>query len=246
MADYDRNPSPYLQQAFSDNPYRLLEWTVFMEELGSVADKRVLDLACGDGRLTRILAHGRARNVLGLDVSAEMLERATQQNASGQQESFPDVISYDRMSAADEAFTWKPPADLITAMYLFHYASSTDELNRMGRFIGRNLLPGGRFVTYTINPDYDFTDAPEDMEDRIGFRYGVVEPPAYTLQIKDFEVPIWQWSRQEHEKALEGAGLSNIKWHSLAFPKEHQDLNRDWQWYLDNPSCIVLSAEKVG
>jgi SAM-dependent methyltransferase len=39
-----------------------------------------LDIGCGVGRLTRVLA-GRARKVYGLDVSAEMLERARQLNA---------------------------------------------------------------------------------------------------------------------------------------------------------------------
>ncbi|CTQ52860.1 ubiquinone/menaquinone biosynthesis methyltransferase [Roseibium album] len=244
MADYDKNPSPYLQQAFSENSYRLLEWTVFMGVLGSISNKRVLDLACGDGRLTRVLAHGGASKVLGLDVSSEMLERAMEQNAPGKPEAFPGVVSFDRISATDDLFKWEEQADLVTAMYLFHYARNVDELNQMGRFIGRNLKKGGRFVTYTINPDYDFTNAPVDMEKRIGFRYGIVDPPAYTLLIKDFEVPIWQWGRDEHEEALKKAGLSNIEWHPLEFPPEHQDLMPGWAWYLNNPSCIVLSAHK--
>ncbi|MES0879815.1 class I SAM-dependent methyltransferase [Roseibium sp. SCP14] len=245
MADYDKNPSPYLQQAFSDNPYRLLELTVFMEVLGDVSGKRVLDLACGDGRLTRIMAHGGAAEVLGLDVSTEMLGRAKEQNAPGEPEAFPDNVTYGEISATDDMFQWVEPADVVTAMYLFHYARSIEELHQMGRFIGRNLAKGGRFVTYTINPDYEFTNAPEDMEARIGFRYGIIDPPAYTLVIKDFEVPIWQWSREEHEDALKEGGLANIEWHPLKFPPEKQDLNEDWAWYLDNSSCIVLSAEKT-
>src|SRR3954447_17491295 len=40
----------------------------------------VLDLGCGLGRLTRVLA-GRARQVVALDVSAEMLARARELNA---------------------------------------------------------------------------------------------------------------------------------------------------------------------
>ncbi|MCV0426244.1 MAG: class I SAM-dependent methyltransferase [Roseibium sp.] len=246
MADYDKNPSPYLKQAVSENPYRLLEWTVFMDVLGPVSGKRVLDLACGDGRLTRILAHGGAVEVLGLDISVEMLERANAQNAAGEPEAFPDMVTYGKVSAADDMFEWAEHADIVTAMYLFHYAQSLEELGLMGRFIGRNLKDDGRFVTYAINPDYDFTNAPDDMEERIGFRYGIVDPPAYTLIIKDFEVPIWQWSRQEHEDALKEGGLTNIEWHALKFPPDQEKLNEEWAWYLDNPSCVVLSAEKPG
>lgn len=246
MADYDRNPAPYLQQSVADNPYRLLEWTVFLEVLGPVTGKRVLDLACGDGRLTRVLAHGGAAEVLGLDVSEEMLEHAREQNAEGQPEAFPDRVSYGEVSATDETFQMTPQADIVTAMYLFHYARSVEELDHMADLIGRNLEPGGKFVTYTINPDYDFTSAPDDMEERIGFHYRIIDPPAYALVIKDFEVPIWQWSRQQHEEALKRAGLTNIRWHPLQFPPEQTHHLVGWAWYLDNPSCIVLSAEKAG
>ncbi|WP_305986256.1 trans-aconitate 2-methyltransferase [Roseibium sp. MMSF_3544] len=246
MADYDRNPSPYLQQSVSDNPYRLLEWTVFMDVLGPVTGKRVLDLACGDGRLTRILAHGGAAEVLGLDISEEMLDRARAQNAEGEAEAFPDKVTYAEVSAADATFELTPPVDIVTAMYLFHYAQSVDELDRMGEMIGRNLGPGGRFVTYTINPDYDFSSAPDDMEARIGFKYRIIDPPAHALVIKDFEVPIWQWSRTRHEKALRKGGLTDIRWHPLRFPPEQRHHVVGWAWYLDNPSCIVLSAAKPG
>lgn len=43
-------------------------------------DDVALDIGCGVGRLTRVLA-GRARRVYGLDVSAEMIERAERENA---------------------------------------------------------------------------------------------------------------------------------------------------------------------
>jgi len=246
MADYDRNPSPYLRQAMAEGPYRLLEWTVFLEVLGPVAGRRVLDLACGDGRLSRVLAHGGAQEVIGLDVSEEMLDRARAQNAPGQPEAFAGNVSYHQASAADETFQLTPPADLVTAMYLFHYARNVEELTAMARLIGRNLKQGGRFVTYTINPEYDFTNAPEDMEARIGFRYRVVDPPAHALTIGDFDVPIWQWSKGQHEAALTEGGLADIRWHPLKLPPERTDLQNDWAWYLDNPSCIVLSAKKAG
>ncbi|MEP1575445.1 hypothetical protein [Roseibium album] len=84
------------------------------------------------------------------------------------------------------------------------------------------------------------------MEERIGFHYRIIDPPAYALVIKDFEVPIWQWSRQQHEEALKRAGLTNIRWHPLQFPPEQTHHLVGWAWYLDNPSCIVLSAEKAG
>ncbi len=64
-------------------------WRRGSEELDSLlnavdvrvaSDDIALDLGCGMGRLTRVLA-GRAAHVYGLDVSAEMLSRAKEQNS---------------------------------------------------------------------------------------------------------------------------------------------------------------------
>ena len=245
MSSYDKNPSLYLKQSVAQGSYRALEWPVFLDTIGDVAGARILDVACGDGRLSRILAHAGASEVIGVDVSSEMIARASSANAPGAGDAFPDRIRYRVANAVDGDFTLDEPADLVTAMYLFHYAADPGELFAMARFIGRSLKAGGRFVTYTINPDYDFTDAPADMETRIGFRYRIVDPPAYALVIGDFEVPIWQWSKVLHEEALATAGLTDVAWHRLRLPATHADLAAELSWYIDNPSCIVLSARKA-
>src|SRR5581483_10638421 len=56
--------------------------TLFEHELGTspAAGDVVLDLGCGVGRMTRALAT-RARAVIGVDVSGEMIARARELNA---------------------------------------------------------------------------------------------------------------------------------------------------------------------
>jgi hypothetical protein len=142
-----------------------------------------------------------------------------------------------RRSRFQRPWTW-------SRRYLFHYATSVEDLNAMGRFVGRNLEPGRRFVSYTINPDYDFERQDPTMEEVFGFRYKIVDPPEYRLVIGDFEASMWQWSRQDHQRGLQAAGFENIRWHPLALPEVRQDLAASLQWYLDNPSLIVLSAQK--
>ncbi|MEM8731647.1 MAG: hypothetical protein AAGF79_17200, partial [Pseudomonadota bacterium] len=51
-------------------------------------------------------------------------------------------------------------------------------------------------------------------------------------------------STAEHEAALRKAGLTDIVWHPLKLPPQYEDLRPVLEWYLDNPSCIVLSARK--
>jgi 2-polyprenyl-3-methyl-5-hydroxy-6-metoxy-1,4-benzoquinol methylase len=106
---YDKDPSPYLRQSVAENPYRLLEWTTFLEVLGSVKGLDLLDLACGDGRLTRVLTHRGARRIVGIDISTQMIVRAEQQNRSGESEAFPELIEYRVLSASDIDFQLSRP-----------------------------------------------------------------------------------------------------------------------------------------
>lgn len=244
MEDYDQNTDIYQRWSKTDSVYSLLEWYVFLKTIGSVKGLDVLDVACGEGRLSRLLMKHGARSVVGVDISSEMIARAEKENLPGGSEGHYDALRYEIVSAADEAFMLDHPVALVTALYLFHYAASEEELDRMCRFIGRNTKAGGRVVTYGINPDHDFENQRPEMAKLFGFHYRTVAPPEYALIIGDFEVPIWQWSRRAHEDGLADAGFVNIHWHPLALPPAHRDLAPSVQWYLDNPSCIVLEAEK--
>jgi SAM-dependent methyltransferase len=242
MPAYDHDPSPYLRQSIRETPYRALEWHVFLETIGSVKGLRVLDLACGDGRLSRLLIDRGAASVVGTDIAPTMIEQARQQQHEDAR--YAERLRFEVVDARDDAFALEPPVDLVTAMYLLPYASSERDLERMARHVARSLRPGGRFVSYGVNPDYDFARQDPRMEQAFGFRYETVTPPQYTLVLEHFRASFWQWSRAVHEACLQRAGLGNVRWHPLRLPDDRQDLASSVAWYLDNPSLIVLSAEK--
>ncbi|MEX0349800.1 MAG: class I SAM-dependent methyltransferase [Paracoccaceae bacterium] len=245
MASYQGDPNTYTRWSRSESAYTVLEWYVFLRTLGSVKGSSILDLACGEGRLSRELMRLGAARVIGTDVSSHMIEQAVARNQPDHEAHIGKALRYAVVDAADEGFVLAEPADIVTAMYLFHYAPSEAALFAMCRQIGRNLKPGGRFVTYTINPDYDFSAQDPAMEAQFGFRYETIKPPRHLLIIGGFEVDIWQWSTETHEAALTAAGLVDIKWHPLELPATRPDLAPQVQWYLDNPSCVVLSAERA-
>lgn len=219
----------------------MVETYTFFQVLGSVVGLDVLDVAAGEGRLSRMLIARGARTVVGTDVSAEMIRRARELDSDGPH-STTDGLRFEVVDARDEQFTLDEPADVVTAMYLFHYASSEDDLARMCRFPARNVNPGGRFVTYTINPFYDFTNVQPELADQFGFDYHVVEHPHYELVIGGESVDIWQWSEQAHGDALERAGFEQVRWHHVEVPTEPAQLGASVAWYLDDPSCVVLTA----
>ena len=109
-----------------------------VEALGDRADGRVLDLACGPGVLTRVLAR-EARCVVGLDLTARVLEVA-------RRESNPSRTALVRGAAertpfADEAF------DGVTLRLALHHVPDPAAVLREVR---RLLRPGGRAVVLDV------------------------------------------------------------------------------------------------
>lgn len=242
--DYDVNADLYVRWTVSDNVYWQVEQTQFFKVLGSVRNLNILELACGDGRISRMLMEQGARSVLATDISKEMIKRAIAQNKSDQGGLIFPTLSFEVLDACDETFQLDQLADRVVAMYLFHYAPSEKALGGMCRLIGRNLKPGGRITIYTINPDYDFANEDPRLKKYFGFSYSADTPPHYKLSFGDHSVDMWRWSKGAHEEGLRSAGLTNIQWHPLCVPGDDQTLARSLDWYLSNPSCIVLSAEK--
>ena len=64
----------------ADDPLREPRLALLLPQLAST--DRVLDVGCGDGRATRVLA-GRCRQVVGVDISPQALRAAKQGSAGG-------------------------------------------------------------------------------------------------------------------------------------------------------------------
>lgn len=244
MTDYDEHADVYRNWYQSDSPYWEIEQTRFFEVLGSVHNRDILELACGDGRISQLLMDRGARSVRGVDISDEMIQRAIAQNTDPQGKAVYPGLSFVVLDAGDETFTLDKPVDLVAAMYLFHYASSKRALGQMCELISRNLKPGGRFVAFTLNPNYDFSRQDARMASCFGFSYRVIDLPHCHLIFNGQAFNMWHWSQDDHETALKDAGLTGIQWHQLCPPNDDQEFAKSFEWYFDNPGCIVVSAEK--
>lgn len=119
------------------------EYTLF-ETLGDISGVKALDLACGEGFYTRKLKRAGAGEVLGVDVSAEMIRLA-----EAEERARPTGCRYLNRDAM--ALVLDEPVDLVVAMYLLNYARDADELLRFVRAAHGALKPGGRFVGFNDN-----------------------------------------------------------------------------------------------
>jgi ubiquinone/menaquinone biosynthesis C-methylase UbiE len=103
-----------------------------LSSLGPVEDKETLEIACGTGRFTVMLAE-RGADIVGLDISAPMLQQGRQKARSV---GVTDTVEFVRGDAArlpfpDDSF------DVVFAMRFFHLADTPvaflDEMRRVAR-----------------------------------------------------------------------------------------------------------------
>jgi SAM-dependent methyltransferase len=116
--------------------------------LPPLSGRAVIDLGCGDGRLSRDLASRGAASVVGVDPSERMLALAAARTMD-------DRVGYLRAFAEDAELP-AASADLVVSSLAFHYVADLDRL--MARIVGW-LRPGGWLVASMEHPV--MTAAPE-------------------------------------------------------------------------------------
>jgi ubiquinone/menaquinone biosynthesis C-methylase UbiE len=116
--------------------------------MGNVGNKRVLDLACGEGYNSRILA-GKGAEVVGVDFSRELIglaERAERSEKLG--------VSYCVSDASDLGFRSGCFDAVMCAMALFDIERYEDAVSEVARVLKKD----GRFVFSIIHPCFEYGD----------------------------------------------------------------------------------------
>jgi len=238
-----------IAEAYSDSKRsplrRYVEAYSLFELIGDVTGLRVLDLACGDGIYSRRLKAAGAAEVVGVDISAGMVDLAI---AREQRE--PQGIQYICSDAADITvlpdFTAR--FDLIIGAYLFHYAPDETALAAMCSAVRACLAPGGRFVGINENPE-------QSLADFSGYaQYGFnkvacaplldATPVSYSMvagrELLRFNV--YYYGKPAYAKAFAAAGFATINWLPLQLDPAGVEAcgSEYWEEYLRNPPVVGL------
>ncbi|AEI39935.1 class I SAM-dependent methyltransferase [Paenibacillus mucilaginosus] len=117
------------------------EWADFRALLPELDGRRVLDLGCGFGWHCRYAREQGARSVVGIDLSANMLERARAMTSDPQ-------IEYRQLAVEEIDFS-EGEFDVVISSLALHYVERFDVICRK---VYHCLAPGGTFVLSVEHP----------------------------------------------------------------------------------------------
>jgi SAM-dependent methyltransferase len=177
----------------------------------------VLDLACGQGRYSRLLAE-RGHSVAALDLSLPLLERGKAVSVEGLAVGGPVWYVRADMRALPLAGACDAAINMFTS---FGYFTDDSDNARVLEQIALALRPGGRWVIDYLNrPQVIATLVPEDRSSRGGLRIHQVRrlEDSRRRVVKDVTIEgpegrqqwtesVRMYGRDELERMLERAGL---------------------------------------
>ncbi len=215
----------------------------FLRMLGNVTGRRVLDLACGTGFYARHIKRLGAADVLGVDISRQMVD-----SARAIERRLPLGVRYSVADAAD--LPCLDRFDAVTAVYLLNYADSEAAMTQMCRGAFRNLRDGGEFLALTQNPEFRFAGA---ATDKYGFTYvptgrGTMGPRVRITALLDPPIAFTTNypPRAVYERALTAAGFTDVTWVPLRVPAaaERAFAAGFWDDFQANPPLIMLRCHR--
>lgn len=229
-----------------EHPWRSrIETYSFMKRIGSLEGKKVVDVACGEGFYTRKLRQAGATEVVGVDLSDAMIRLALDEEGRE-----PLGITYRVEDACAESD--RQEFDVAVSAWLLVYARNRAELATMCRGLASRLKSGGRFVTFTGNPDlyafkhvdyrkYGFSVA---LEDRVYEGASIV----YTIHLDDssFDIENYYLPMEAYEAAFVEAGFRDFTVHlpEVAPVPQDADDRQFWSDYLKYPPAVVIECVK--
>ncbi|MCX5126552.1 class I SAM-dependent methyltransferase [Streptomyces sp. NPDC002812] len=211
-----------------------------LDALGGVRGLDTLDMACGHGSTTRMLASGGARRTVGVDSCPERIRRARETGAD-----LAHAVEYVVADAA-AGMPALGPFDLATAVYLFNQAHDRTALHAMFRAVRANLRPGGRLLAIVPNPGaFPYADwAPYGIS--VVERSPGGDAPLLRARLEtDPPVPFEcrEWAHADFAEAAADAGFATVTWQPTRTPPACETRDETyWARYRTAPVGSLMNC----
>lgn len=239
---------------FMDNvPYE--EWAEYLAELlqeYDIEDGLVLDLGCGTGSLTEILAT-KGYDMIGADGSAEMLEIAMEKKA----QSGHDILYL--LQDMREFELYGTVRAVVSVCDCVNYITDEKELEQVFRLVNNYLDPEGIFI-FDFNTEYKYKEIlgeqtiAEDREDCSfiwdNYYYEDESMNEYelTLFIKEQDSNLYRKYQEMHyQKAYTLDAMRElIEWSGLEFMTAYDAYTRKAPTETSERICVVAREHGKG
>ena len=239
---------------FMDNvPYE--EWAEYLAELlreYDIEDGLVLDLGCGTGSLTEILAT-KGYDMIGADGSAEMLEIAMEKKA----QSGHDILYL--LQDMREFELYGTVRAVVSVCDCVNYITDEKELEQVFRLVNNYLDPEGIFI-FDFNTEYKYKEIlgeqtiAEDREDCSfiwdNYYYEDESMNEYelTLFIKEQDSNLYRKYQEMHyQKAYTLDAMRElVEWSGLEFVTAYDAYPRKAPTETSERICVVAREHGKG
>lgn len=246
------NQVEYYQQKNLQNWRKIETHSLFSamhKTLGSLAQKSICDLGCGNGYYARECIDRGANLVKGYDLSEDMIKEANSliKNPEKEKYTVKNVLEIGSDNDLKEAF------DIVLVVYLWNYAENPEKLMDFMQMAFWLLKNGG--VAFVV------TDNKTNITDYRKFaKYGMFRDPNLIPEQNDRDglkvdyifgksvetghrLTNYRMSQETLITTAKKVGFS-IKSHNLELPPELQNNAEDWKDFLDMPPIEVYSLSK--
>lgn len=236
---------------------------IIQDRLESIEGGKVLELACGTGYFLRSVRDVAApTHIVGADISSDMISKAIaidRAMLSDQTKAIEFVVG-DCAEPLEDLAGQEQTFDLVMANFLFNYAKTEEEMQRMWNNVATYLKVGGHFVGLTQTMD----EIPEHTEKtgKYGLKVKLLETQAgcekqhmtfLTEPKVEFETYVIR-DQKVWERTAAKAGLQGLKFETYEakhIPTDMQDEKGStlleygyWRDLLDKPWNLIMTAIK--
>lgn len=214
------------------------EWKTLKRMLPDFQGKKVLDLGCGFGWHCKYAIENNALEVLGVDSSEKMLEKAKEINED-------KAINYEK-ATIEEIKLEKDYFDIVLSSLALHYI---EDFNMVCKKVYESLVHGGEFIFSVEHPIFTAYGNQQWHEDQNGNRmHWPVDN--YFNEDKRHSVFLGEEVTKYHKiittyiNSLINCGFEIKEVTEPQPPKEMLEGNKEMQDELRRPMMLLISAKK--